>query len=169
MTRLARLGVAALVCCVALGFASSRPAVAQGFSNNQVYMHVDHPGPGLDGIVWLKRPFYIAGWAFNCNGSKPEISVWMYDPNEPLNGGAFVRVRDVQVYTGGYRSDVAAAYAGTPNCQVSPYAGFYVILPSQPTAGSHAIVVQAWSSGGHWEAGVWKSASAHQTFFAIVR
>jgi hypothetical protein len=163
--RLARL-VAVVVAFA--GVVCPQGMEAQGL-RNQVYLHVDRPGPNPDGIVWVQRTFVIAGWAFNCTGFPPDLSVWIYDPHEPWNGGGFVRVADAQVTAGLYRPDVADAFRGQPGCNVTPFSGFIITFPTPPPVGAQVFVVKGWSGGGRWENGVFVSPSAHQTFFGIVR
>jgi hypothetical protein len=96
------------------------------------------------------------------------VSVWIYDPTEPYNGGGFVRVPGAQVTSGLYRPDVVEAFRGS-GCNVTLFSGFHVALPTQPAVGAQAFSVQAWSPGGRWDGGLFVSPSASRTFFIIVR
>ena len=136
---------------------------------NAVFMAVDAPS---ESGAYGYTDSYFAGWAFNCNGSQPEIIVWQFDPVSGIFPGipGYKPYREAQVVTGLYRPDVAAAYAGLP-CDLTTHSGWHVYFPGGMPTGVQAYFVQAYSAGGTWNptTGEWRDASHHKPFFVIVR
>lgn len=135
------------------------PASAQEIwypNQNQVFITIDHPPRNIPrsleyGVVeqmgwWWQTAgsFYLSGWAFNCNGSAPLLTLWRYDTAmEEL-----VQV-PATVYTGLYRPDIPPAYAGVP-CTVTAYGG-WAIYPTVPLPlGPQYLTVHGYSEGGTW-------------------
>lgn len=155
--RVSRGPEASVVVLLLAAWAWVSPAHAQDLwypQQNQVFIAIDLVEPALvvppdqgfqQPTGWVFRTgTYLAGWAFNCNGTPPDISLWRYDTAT----GGVVRVPAV-VTTGLSRPDVAAAYAGLP-CTVTSSAGWH-LYPTEPLPlGPQYLLVQGWASGGTW-------------------
>lgn len=127
------------------------------YSNqNQVIMNMDLPANAslelpeyqpVQGAWVFSTGLYFAGWAFNCNGTPPVLSLQEWD----VATNTFVDIPAV-ITTGIHRPDVAAAFAAWP-CTVSAYSGWHAHTTTPLSPGIHYILVKGYAPGGTYVPG----------------